>query len=60
VSAAATTRRVEEAERIARLSTAMSDRIARQPEPDPVLNKTASTLAELAGLLLATCEQVTP
>jgi hypothetical protein len=51
-----TTRRAAESERIARLSTAMFDRIARLPQPDPVLYKTACTLAELAGLLFATIE----
>jgi hypothetical protein len=60
MNATTITRRAAEGERIARLSSAMFDRIARQPQPDAVLYKTACTLAELSGLLLATCEQVTP
>jgi hypothetical protein len=58
-----TTRRAAEGERIVKLGEQMFDRIARQPAPDPVLYKTACTLVDLAGLLLATiepAEQVTP
>jgi hypothetical protein len=61
VNATIKARRAAEAERIARLSTAMSDRITRQPgDPDPVLYKTASVVADLADVLLATIEGATP